>query len=70
MPEAAASSADLRIARFVCAVMVAGRRLGAADDDVAGAKGAAGTSFLAGAVAAAGALGVAWTVLGAALLET
>lgn len=59
MPLAAASSADLRMARLVWAVTVAGRKLGAAEEDVAGFIGLAGANFLAGVVAAAGALGVA-----------
>lgn len=60
MPLAAASSADLRMARLVWAVTVAGRKLGAAEDDVAGVTGLAGANLFAGAVVVAGALGVAW----------
>lgn len=54
----AASSADLRIARLVWAVTVAGRRLGWRDD-VVGVPGVAGLNFWAGATAAAGARGTA-----------
>ena len=56
---AAASSADFLIARLVCAVTVAGRKLGAADDDVAGVLSVAGACFLAGVAVFAGALGTA-----------
>ncbi len=64
---AAVSSADFRIARLMCAVAVAGRRFGCAEDEVAGVVGAAGASFLAGVVATAGVLGVAVEVLGVLL---
>lgn len=60
---AAASSADLRIARLVWAVTVAGRRLGWADDEVAGVTGVAGANFLAGVTAVAGVRETACDVL-------
>lgn len=47
------------MARLVCAVTVAGRKLGAADDDVAGVLSVAGACFLAGVAVFAGALGTA-----------
>lgn len=50
IPRAALSSADLRIARLMCAVAVAGRKLGAGEEETAATLGlgTAGVSFLAG----------------------
>jgi hypothetical protein len=53
IPRAALSSADLRMARLMWAVAVAGRRFGAGEEETAGVLGVAGASFLAGAVAVA-----------------
>lgn len=63
IPLAALSSADSRMARLMWAVAVAGRMLGAGDEDTAGVLGVAGANFLAGVTAAAGALGTAWDFL-------
>ncbi|KAK0618925.1 hypothetical protein B0T14DRAFT_518268 [Immersiella caudata] len=53
MPRAALSSADLRTARLIWAVAVAGRRFGAGEEDTAGVLTVAGASFLAGVVGVA-----------------
>jgi len=53
MPRAALSSADLRMARLMWAVAVAGRRFGAGEEETAGVLGVAGESFFAGVVAVA-----------------
>lgn len=57
IPLVALSSADSRMARLMWAVAVAGRMLGAGDEDTAGVL------FLAGVTAKAGALGIAWDFL-------
>jgi len=62
MPRAALSSADLRMARLMCAVCVAGRKFGAGEEDTAGVLGVAGVCFLAGVTAVAADLETAWVV--------